>query len=147
MSADRKDLPEFPHTSAIDEDAPPWGTIEVAKLPEEAFAQGGPDPRVWAYAHHWVEEPADKDGDGHYDVGEFYLHVEGLERAWSLATGRVTGVPLASFDVLAHLRQHFEDLGYTESQLKALSPRFDLAGLDKQLGLTRTLQARIRRLL
>jgi hypothetical protein len=86
---------------------------------------------------HWVEEPRDSDGDGHYDVGEFYLHVEGLERAWSLATGRVTGVQLASDAVVAHLRQHFADLGYSEAQLQALNPRFP----------TSTIQARIRRLL
>ena len=102
----------FTHNSTTADNEPDWGSVDKTKLPRIAFAdEGEPDKKsTWRYPHHWVQNGGGEDENGVYTTGTLYLHVGGLNAAWSAANGGRSGQE-ASNAVKSHLQAHRRALG------------------------------------
>ena len=108
------------HTSKAAETEPNWGSVDKASLPEVAFAWEAPGTdgekkSTWKYPHHWVQNPGNKNEDGIWTTGSFYLHEGGLRAAWAAAMGARSG-ERAPASVINHLQKHRRALGVQEQE-------------------------------
>ena len=71
----------FKHNSIFLTPEPPWNSIRIDKLPEEAFCEGGKKLR---YAHHWIHNGRGGSG-GRYNEGKMYLSKGGVIESYHQA--------------------------------------------------------------
>lgn len=144
------------HTSTSSEDEPSWASVDQQKLPRMAFAAVGRTtlPDTWQFAHHWVAD-ASADSAGRWNSGTLFLHLEGLSTAWAAALAEAQREP-SGYEVVCHLRRHWNELGYTAEDLQKRTPEYDVAALDAAMvsagklsvnDITLSLGARARRVL
>lgn len=94
------------HNSKVHEQQPKWAAIDLAALPDRAFA----DSKRRKYPHHWVEGGTARDADGRWANGTMYLHTEGLAAAWAAVHG-ARGLEKATEGLIAHLNSARSAIG------------------------------------
>jgi hypothetical protein len=127
----------FAHNSTTSDSEPAWADVDKTRLPRAAFAdQGEPDAKsTWGYPHHWVQNGGDLDESGCYTTGTMYLHLAGLNAAWSAANGGRSGVE-ASPEVKSHLNAHRKALGLDEPQKDSPQSDWQRAAVSRGLAPT-----------
>ncbi|HOX38754.1 MAG TPA: hypothetical protein PL033_12260 [Candidatus Brocadiia bacterium] len=93
----------YMHNSEVRADEPAWKDVNIAELPQEAFAFVGRPAKstTWGYPHHWIRD------------GKLFLHRERLETAWKDANGG--DVSRAAPQALKHLAEHRSTLGLPDA--------------------------------
>ena len=106
----------FKHNSTVADGEIPWGRVNKSQLPRQAYANMGEanNKSTWSFPHHWVKGGGNLSDSGVFTTGEMFLHRGGLNAAWAAAQGARSGQE-ASPAIKAHLNQHRERLGLTES--------------------------------